>query len=81
MLEPKKTQTILLFLCRLRTVGIVRFPPSFSSSADKITTLVNKITHDWYSTTTAITLTQLTTTTRCQTYRRDVADARAHARE
>ena len=45
-LEPKKTRTIRLFLCRLRTVGIVRFPPPFSSSADKITTLVNKITHD-----------------------------------
>ena len=27
MLEPKKTRTIRLFLCRLRTVGIVRFPP------------------------------------------------------
>jgi len=46
LLEPKKTRTIRLFLCRLRTVGIVRFSPSFSSSADKITTLVNKITHD-----------------------------------
>ena len=49
-LEPKKTRTIRLFLCRLRTVGIVCFPPPFSSSANKITTLVNKITHDWYST-------------------------------